>query len=58
MLPEYYLRYNLGKLCLGDSFIVSVSGIVCPLKHNVRRYVLFACPTIGGLAWFLPSRRN
>jgi len=26
------------------------------LKHNGRRYVLFACPTIGGMARFLPSR--
>jgi len=23
---------------------------------TARRYVLFACPTSGGLAWFLVSR--
>jgi len=26
------------------------------MPHNGRRYVLFACPTIGGMARFLPSR--
>jgi hypothetical protein len=31
-----------------------VFGAFFKLAHNGRRYDLFACPTPGGLAWFLP----
>jgi len=37
------------------SVILFIVVVFFTLTGNGRRYVLFAYPTIGGLAWFLPS---
>ena len=47
---------------LGSFFLATIVHLLIfpqfsGMLPNGRRYVLFARPTIGGLAWFLPARR-